>query len=76
LVCAVGINGIDGVIGHGVFALIIEIGAQVTARDAGCSLYRNHTLSRHPVPVGNGGLGNANFSGKLGDAAGFVDCAR
>jgi hypothetical protein len=76
LMRAVGIDGIDSVIGHGAFALVIEIGAQVTTRDAGGSLDRNHTLSRHPVPVGNRGLGNANFPGKFGDSAYLVDCAR
>jgi hypothetical protein len=73
---ATGINGINGVVGHCGLALVVEIGTQLAARNAGRSLDRNHTLSRHLVPVGNRGLGDTNFACKLGDSACFVDCAR
>ena len=42
-----------------------RVGAKHFARNSRCAFDRNHTLSGHPVPVGNGGLGNADFSRKL-----------
>src|SRR5438128_11571700 len=63
------IDGIDSMLGKGELAFVVEIGAKFAPRNSRSRLNRNHTLSRHPVPVGKGGLGNANFSGKLGDTA-------
>jgi len=47
----------------------IEIRTKLFAGYARRGFHRNHTLRRHPVPVRHGGLGNAYFSGKLGNAA-------
>lgn len=73
---ATGIDRIDRLRRGSRVALVEQIGTKLAARYAGCSLNRNDTLRRHPVPVGNRGLGNANLPGKFGDAAGLVDRAR
>ena len=61
------IDGIEGIFFHG--KLAIEIGTKLVARHAGGSFDGDHALGRHPVPVRDRGLGNANFPGKLGYAA-------
>ena len=65
------IDGIDGTILHSWLA--IEIGTKLLARHAGRSFDGDHPLGRHPVPIRNGRLGNADFPGKLGYAARCID---
>ena len=71
-----GIDGIDGTIGWRCVAFIVEIRPKFAARNSSGRLDRNHTLSRHPVPIGNRRLSNAYFAGKFSNTACLIDRAR
>jgi hypothetical protein len=43
------------------------------ARHTGRGFYGDHPLGGHPAPIRNGGLGNADFPGKLCYAACCID---
>src|SRR5216684_3147140 len=65
------IDGIESIILHSWLA--VEIGAKLLARHAGRGFDGDYPLGRHPVPIRNRRLGNADLPGKLGYAARSID---
>ena len=64
---------IDFVDAGGLVVLVVEIGPQDRARDAGRRFDREHPLGWNPRPIRYRRLGNSDSARKLGDAAGGAD---